>query len=129
MATTQPSLAIADGGTSGTLNKAGLGTLTLTGANTYTGGTNIHAGTLALSGLGALDGTSTVTVDNLATFDISAGLATTMVGALVGSGSVHLGLNTLQFGNTDPTPQTFSGVIGWRRWYHYEWNRRCHLRW
>jgi T5SS/PEP-CTERM-associated repeat protein/autotransporter-associated beta strand protein len=41
------------GGTGGGIDKAGTGTLTLTGANTYTGNTTIDSGTLAVSGAGA----------------------------------------------------------------------------
>jgi autotransporter-associated beta strand protein len=43
---------------SGSLAKADSGTLTLTGINTYTGGTNVAAGTLQISGSGTLGGNS-----------------------------------------------------------------------
>jgi outer membrane autotransporter protein len=36
-------------GTGGSLTKVGIGTLTLTGANTYSGGTNLNGGTLAVN--------------------------------------------------------------------------------
>jgi len=42
---------------SGSLTKDGAGTLTLTGANTYTGLTEVQAGTLALSGAGGISNT------------------------------------------------------------------------
>jgi len=42
----------------GSFTKAGNGTLTLTGVNTYTGGTIVSQGKLALSGLGKLPGAS-----------------------------------------------------------------------
>ena len=51
---------IADSGSGGSLVKSGAGTLTLSGANTYTGGTTIQGGILAVSGdsnLGASTGT------------------------------------------------------------------------
>ena len=41
----------ASGGTAGSLTKVGPGTLTLSGSNTYTGGTNVTAGTLRVTRL------------------------------------------------------------------------------
>ncbi|MBR0872064.1 autotransporter domain-containing protein [Bradyrhizobium tropiciagri] len=49
-------------GGSGTLQKVGSGTLTLSGANTYTGGTIITAGTIQVTNAGAV-GTGAVTLD------------------------------------------------------------------
>ena len=58
---------IIDGGGATTLTKAGIGTLYLTGANTYTGGTVIHTGTLI--NRGSL-GSGAVTVDQGAVLQI-----------------------------------------------------------
>lgn len=46
------------GGTGGSLIKIGTGTLTLSGANTYSGGTTMQVGTLLLAGAGTLGATS-----------------------------------------------------------------------
>lgn len=53
---------IASGATGGMLVKAGAGDLTLSGANTYTGGTRVVAGTLSLANNDAL-GTAAVMLD------------------------------------------------------------------
>jgi autotransporter-associated beta strand protein len=55
-------------GPGGTFVKTGSGTLTLTGANTYSGATTINAGTiLANNGSGSATGSSAVAVNNTAT--------------------------------------------------------------
>jgi autotransporter-associated beta strand protein len=90
----------------GALTKAGPGTLTLTGRNTYTGGTIISGGTLALAGGDLLPPTGAV-VDN-ATLDISSGGNQT-IGGLSGSGTVNVGKNQLTVDTANST--TFTGTI------------------
>ena len=55
------------------VTKNGAGTLTLSGANTYTGGTTISAGTLKTSNASAL-GTGNVTVEAAGTLDVTGNL-------------------------------------------------------
>jgi fibronectin-binding autotransporter adhesin len=55
----------------GSLSQQGSGTLTLTSANGYTGGTTIQNGTLALSGAGTISNSTPVVVSS-GTFDVSA---------------------------------------------------------
>ena len=57
------------GGGTATITKVGSGTLTLTGANNYTGGTTINAGTLNVSG--GTFGTGAVTINNGGTLKTS----------------------------------------------------------
>ncbi|RDL47226.1 Extracellular serine protease [Ensifer sp. M14] len=95
-----------DGGAGRGLNKVGDGTLTLKGANTYTGATSINAGgTLALSGPGSISTSSGLKADGI--FDVSAANAA-QVKSLTGSGRVVLGSNTLDISNATGT---FAGAI------------------
>lgn len=68
------------GGT-GSLTKQGTGTLTLSGANSYTGNTTVSAGTLSL-GTAYLANTATVTIAAGAVLNLTHG-ATDQVGALI----------------------------------------------
>ncbi|OQB80125.1 MAG: tRNA nuclease WapA precursor [Planctomycetes bacterium ADurb.Bin126] len=101
--------------TSGTLAlvKTGTGTLTLAGANTYSGDTTIGAGTLKLGASGAIPdgyGCGNVTVDG--TLDLN-GYSETING-LSGSGTVDnasgTGAYTLTVGGNDAY-STFNGTI------------------
>jgi autotransporter-associated beta strand protein len=64
-----------DGATNGTLTKTGLGTLTLSGANSYTGGTTVNAGTLLWSGANDLPATGTLQVNAGGNFSLADGTA------------------------------------------------------
>src|SRR6185437_13331335 len=92
----------------GALDKTGAGTVTLSGANTYTGITDIHGGTLAIGAGGSLAGS--VRLDTAgASLDISAGKQTIKGLLGVGGTSVALGASTL----TIDTPNSggFQGVF------------------
>lgn len=76
----------------GSLAKLGSGTLILSAANTYTGGTTLSAGTLQLSGLGTLGSTSGSLAVNGGTLDLNGTNQT--AGALSGSGGTVLNNST-----------------------------------
>ena len=76
---------------SGKLVKSGAGTLTLNGANTYTGETNISAGTLVAGSASAL-GTGTVSVAEDA--ELSLGTNAVSIGTLSGAGTIGLATGT-----------------------------------
>ncbi|PSJ56456.1 hypothetical protein C7I85_24570 [Mesorhizobium soli] len=92
----------------GGMAKTGGGTLTLIGANGYTGGTTINAGTLALSGLGSVASSSGVSIADNGRFDISATTSGAGIQSLSGGGNVWLGGKTLVLTNASGT---FSGAI------------------
>ncbi|NBR94666.1 MAG: hypothetical protein EBT44_07665, partial [Actinobacteria bacterium] len=79
---------ISDGTSAASLTKAGVGTLTLSTANTYTGNTTINAGTLVTSNLlDTLAINGTITVASGATYQVN---ETDTVGPITGSGSIVL---------------------------------------
>ena len=76
----------------GTFMKAGSGTLTLGGAGSNTGGTNVAAGTLVVSSTGSLSSTGTVTISG---GTLSLNNASQTIGTLSGYGATStLGLGT-----------------------------------
>ncbi|MFN3671504.1 MAG: autotransporter-associated beta strand repeat-containing protein [Bosea sp. (in: a-proteobacteria)] len=73
---------------SGSVRKSGAGTLTLTGANTYSGGTSISAGTLQI-GDGGTSGSLTGDVGNLGVLAFDRSDASVFAGKISGRGSVR----------------------------------------
>ena len=75
---------------SGALTKVGAGILSLTGANTFSGATNVNAGQVIVSG--ALNGTAAVSITSGATLQVDGvirnGAAVSVTGSLKGSGSM-----------------------------------------
>ncbi len=100
---------------SGVVNKWGLGTLTLSGANTYSGASTVNAGTLQLGSSSALPGTGLTLGSgaNTTTLDLHGFNGT--VAALTGGANAIVdnlsgGSSTLSVGNNGASG-TFSGVI------------------
>jgi autotransporter-associated beta strand protein len=92
----------------GSFTKQGVGTLTLTGANTYSGGTLVNAGALQAGAANVLSANSAVTVASGVTLDLNN--FNQAIGTLAGAGAVSLGSALLTTGN-DNTSTTFSGSI------------------
>jgi autotransporter-associated beta strand protein len=98
----------------GGLEKLGAGTLTLNGANTFTGTTKVTGGTLALGSAGSIANSSTIIVGASTTLDVSAvtggfslGASQTLAGpgTVTGAMAVH---GTLSPGNSPGTLTTGS---------------------
>lgn|GEM_PF-3263397 len=93
------SSAIVDNGSTPTvLVKAGVSSLTLTGVNTYTGGTYVNAGSLIIGSGGSVSGS--VVVHGGATFDVTANGFTVASGKSLSGGGTVLGNVTLAGGGS-----------------------------
>jgi autotransporter-associated beta strand protein len=91
---------IIEGGAIGSLTKVGTGTLTLTGNNSYQGGTNLNAGTIAVGSDAAL-GTGALTMAD----------GTTLQAAANVSLSNAIGLNGTNTIDTNGNALALSGII------------------
>jgi autotransporter-associated beta strand protein len=92
----------------GALTKQNSGTLTLTGANTYSGATAVNAGTLSLGAANALGTSTAVSIASGATLQLATGAQT--IASFSGAGGIDLGANTLTAGGSNAST-TFSGTI------------------
>jgi autotransporter-associated beta strand protein len=90
------------------LAKSGTGIMTLSGANTYTGGTTVNAGTLALSGSGTLGSSAALTLGG-GTLDL--GNLSPTVGAVSITSAAGSG-NTIQNGSLTGTSYAASLTTG-----------------
>ena len=105
----------------GGFTKMGTGTLTLSGAGTYTGPTTVSAGTLkagvasVANTSGALGNNSAVSMANVAGVSLNITGFNTQIGSLTGGGatggSVTLGAATLTVGADNTSPATYAGAI------------------
>ncbi|MGY3230956.1 fibronectin-binding autotransporter adhesin [Luteibacter sp. HA06] len=91
----------------GSLTKTGTGTLTLSGANTYTGGTNVSQGDVIVASTGKL-GTGILTVN--AGSDVTMNNATQTVAGIAGGGDIALNGTALTVNGTG-TNTSFGGVL------------------
>ncbi|MGE0044974.1 MAG: autotransporter-associated beta strand repeat-containing protein [Hyphomonadaceae bacterium] len=89
------------------IDKTGAGTLTLGGANTFTGPTNIQGGSLIVTTDAGLSDSTAVTISPGANLTIQ---SDQRIGSLAGDGTVSLGANTL-FTGGDGSSTNYAGVI------------------
>lgn len=104
---------LSDGGVNpqsgGGLTKTGTGSLTLSGANTYTGLTDVAGGQLLLQGGSALHDLGAVNIGSGAVLGL---LASETIGSLSGSGNLALNAHTLTVGGNGLSTLFSGGIAG-----------------
>lgn len=78
---------ISDGATATALVKTGVGTLILSGANTYTGDTTVSMGVLAISATGSLSDSSAVKINTGGILDLATGINDTVRALVINGGA------------------------------------------
>ena len=114
---------ISDGATHTALIKAGAGTLTLSGANTYKGNTTVNGGTLAIS-QATIATNSTITVATGATLELDFAVTNTVTSLVLGntnqapgvynsgnSGGFITGTGSLRVPSTTPAPTSITYTV------------------
>ena len=76
----------------GALTKSGLGVLSLSGNNTYTGATNVASGTMSLTGFGSIAASSSLTIAAGATFSTCLKTDDVILNSLYGGGTFYFRL-------------------------------------
>ena len=101
--------------TAGTLTWFGPATLTMTGANTYVGGTNVNGGTVVVTGSLSSSSSAPITIASGATLNFNNGAAQTIAGTISGAGTLaknSANILTLSGTNTYTGPTTITtGII------------------
>lgn len=118
-------------GTNGGVVKTGIGTLSLSGSNSYSGATSISEGTLAITGSGSINSTTGVTIASGATLRYNSSVAysggsiTNNGGTITGTGPIGVAValdslaDKLAPGNS-PGIQTYSVGQTWNS-FTYQW--------
>lgn len=95
---------------SGALTKAGLGILTLSGASSYTGATNVALGTLQAGAANTFASGSAFTISSGGVLDLNN--FDQALASLAGAGNVTLGSATLTVGSANTSTTLFGGISG-----------------
>ncbi|HEY6773328.1 MAG TPA: autotransporter domain-containing protein, partial [Oxalicibacterium sp.] len=98
----------------GSVSKTGAGTMVLSGANTYTGGTTVNAGALRAGAVNTLSSSSAFTLANTAGATLDLNNFNQTIGSLSGGGAtggdITLGSGTLTTGGNNSSTN-YAGVI------------------